>query len=90
MVDSLQRNDSKSYWSLIQKLMKGTSQNYSIPPLYDNDSNELIYDDKIKTNLLNKYVCSISFVDDTNHFLLNIPSRTDALLSNIYILLKTM
>jgi hypothetical protein len=51
LVDSLQRNDSKSYWSLIRKLMKGTSQNYSIPPLYDNDSNELIYDDKIKANL---------------------------------------
>jgi ribosomal protein L17 len=54
LVDSLQRNDSKSYWSLIRKLIKGTSQNYSIPPLYDNDSNELIYDDKIKANLLNR------------------------------------
>jgi hypothetical protein len=31
------------------------SQTYSIPPLYDNDSNELIYDDKIKTRLLNTY-----------------------------------
>jgi hypothetical protein len=54
LVDSHQRNDSKSYWSPIRKLMKGTSQNYYIPPLYDNDSNELIYDDKIKANLLNK------------------------------------
>jgi hypothetical protein len=36
--------------------MKGTSQNYSIPPLYDNDSNELIYDDNIKANLF----CDIS------------------------------
>ena len=26
LVDSLQRNDSNSYWSLIRKLMKGTSQ----------------------------------------------------------------
>jgi ribosomal protein L17 len=76
LVDSLQRNDSKSYWSLIRKLMKGTSQNYSLPHLYDNDSNELIYDDKIKANLLNKYVCSISFVDDTNHVPPDIPSRT--------------
>jgi hypothetical protein len=46
---------------VLLKLMKGTSQNYSIPPLYDNDSNELIYDDKIKANLLNKYFCSISY-----------------------------
>ena len=70
--------------------MKGTSQNYSIPPLYDNDSNELIYDNKIKANLLNKCFCSISFVDDTNHVPPDIPSGTDALLSNIYILLNTM
>jgi hypothetical protein len=54
--------------------MKGTSQNYSIPPLYDNDSNELIYDEKIKANLLNKYLCSVSFVDDTNHVHPDIPS----------------
>ena len=32
-----------------------------------------------------KYFCSISFVDDTNHVSPDIPSRTDALLSNIYI-----
>jgi hypothetical protein len=46
---------------------RNNGEHYSIPPFYDNDSNELIYDDKIKANLLNKYVCSISFVDDTNH-----------------------
>jgi hypothetical protein len=62
LVDSLQRNASLSYWSLIRKLMRGTSQYYSSPPLYDNDSNELIYYNKIKPNLLNKYFCSISFV----------------------------
>jgi hypothetical protein len=67
LVESLQRNDSKSYWSLIRKLMKGTSQHYSISPLYDNDSNELIYDYKVKANMLNIHLCSISFVDDTNH-----------------------
>jgi hypothetical protein len=30
-------------------------------------------------------LCSISFVDDTNHVLPDIPSRIDALLSNVYI-----
>ena len=85
LVDLLQSNDSKSYWSLIRKLMKGMSQNYSIPPLYDNDSNELIYDDKIKANLLNEYFCSISFVDDTNYVSPDIPPRTDALLSIMHI-----
>ena len=55
LVDSLQRNDSKSYWLQIRKLIKGTSQHYSIPPLYDNDSNELIYDYKVKANMLNIY-----------------------------------
>ena len=47
LVDSFQRNDSKSCRSLIPKIMKGTSEIYSIPPLYDNDSSELIYCDKI-------------------------------------------
>jgi hypothetical protein len=42
-MDSLQRNDSKSYRSLIRKLMKGTSQTYSIPPLYDNKNWTKIY-----------------------------------------------
>jgi hypothetical protein len=89
LVDSPQRNNSKSYWSLIRKLMKRTSQIYSIPSLYDNDSNKLIYkkmdDDKNKANLLNKYFCSISFVNDTNYVHPDVPSRTVALLSNIYI-----
>ena len=88
LVDSLQRNNSKSYKSLIWTLMKRTSQMYSIPSLYDNDSNKLIYkkmyDDKIKENLLNKYFCSISFVNDTNYVPPDVPSRTDAFLSNIY------
>jgi hypothetical protein len=61
--------------------MKEMSQNFSIPPLYDNDSIEL----KIKTNLLNTYFCSISFVDDTNHVSPDVPPRTDALLSIMYI-----
>ena len=89
IVDSLQRNNLKSYWSLIRKFMKRTSQIYSIPSLYDNDSNKLIYkqmyDDKIKANLFNKYFCSISFVNDTYYVPPDVSSRTDALLSNIYI-----
>lgn len=38
--------------------MKATFQNY--------DPNEFIPADKIKPNLQNKYLCSDSFVDDTN------------------------
>ena len=56
LLHSFQRNDSKSYWSLIPQIMKGTSENYFIPPLYDNDSNELICD--ILTKL--RQICGIN------------------------------
>jgi hypothetical protein len=45
----------------------------------------MAYHKVLLESFLNKYFCSISFVDDTNHVPPNIPSRTDALLSNIYI-----
>jgi hypothetical protein len=52
---------NSGHWS--EKLMKATFQNY--------DPNELIPVDKIKPNLQSKYVCSDSFVDDTNQAPLN-------------------
>jgi hypothetical protein len=37
LVDSIAKTDSKAYWSLIKKLTKGSNNNYSIPPLFDNN-----------------------------------------------------
>jgi hypothetical protein len=54
LVDSIAKTDSKAYWSLIKKLTKGSNNNYSIPPLFDNNLNDLVYTDKEKANLLNE------------------------------------
>ena len=85
IVDSLSKSDTKSYWSLIKKLLKGSGSNYLIPPLHDNETNELLFNDKDKANLLNKYFCSISTVDDNNIDPPNIPNRTEATLTHLNI-----
>lgn len=84
-VDSLIKTNPKSYWSLIKRLMKGTGPQYSIPPLYDVVSNNHVYDDKAKANLLNSYFCSISLLNDGNHFPPNVPSKTEATLTSIIV-----
>lgn len=85
LVDSLSKTDSKSYWSLIKKLMKGTGSNYTIPPLIDTTTNELVYVDRSKANLLNEYFCTISSINDTGHIPPNIPLKTEETLSRIVI-----
>ena len=47
-------------------MMKGTGNNYTIPPLYNGSSGELVYEDKEKADLLNQYVCSITSINDSN------------------------
>lgn len=85
LVDSLSKNNSKSYWSLIRKLMKGNGDGYTIPSLLDPVTNVLLHEDKAKANLLNNYFCSISTIDDSNHDPPDLPLRTDSLLQNIVI-----
>ena len=48
IVDSFLKNNSKSYWSLVKKFTKGTEPNFTIPPLHNAETNELVYDDKEK------------------------------------------
>jgi len=60
VVNSLHSKNSKSYWTLVKRLMKGTGNSYTIPPLYDGSTGELVYEDKAKADLLNQYFCSIT------------------------------
>ena len=85
LVDTFHKNDPKSYWSLIKKLMKGTGSSFSIPPLVDTRTNILAYNDKEKADLLNRYFCSISSVNDNNREPPDVPLRTNATLSTINI-----
>jgi hypothetical protein len=64
-------------------MMKGTENNYTIPPLYNGSTGELVYEDKAKADLLNQYVCSITSINDSNREPPNVVPRTHAILSNI-------
>jgi hypothetical protein len=63
--------------------MKGTGNNYTIPPLYTGSTGELVYEDKAKADLLNQYFCSITSINDSNREPPNVVPRTHAILSII-------
>ena len=83
LVNSLQSKNSKSYWTFVKRMMKGTGHNYTIPPLYNGSSVELVYEDRAKADLLNQYFCSITSINDSNREPPNVVPRTHAILSNI-------
>ena len=66
IVDSFFKKDAKAYWSLIKRLMKGTSTASVLPPLFDSATVEMEQSEKAKADLLNKYFCSISSVNDSD------------------------
>jgi hypothetical protein len=47
-------------------MMKGTGNNYTIPPLYNGSTGELVYEDKAKADHLNQNICSITSINDSN------------------------
>jgi hypothetical protein len=46
--------------------MKGTCTASVLPPLFDSATGEMEQSDKAKADLLNKYICSISSVNDSD------------------------
>ena len=66
IVDSFFKKDAKAYWSLIKRLMKGTCTASVLPPLFDSATVEMEQSEKAKADLLNKYFCSISSVNDSD------------------------
>ena len=79
-----------TYWTLVKRRMKGTGNNYTIPPLYDGSSGELVYEDKAKVNLLTQYFCSITSINDSNREPPNVAPRTHSILSNIAVNVQDM
>ena len=63
--------------------MKGTGYNYTITPLYDESTGELVYGDKAKADMLSQYFCAITYINDSNTDPPNVAPRTDAILSKI-------
>ena len=52
LIDCLSMSDSIAYWQLMNKLIK-TKTTTQIPPLFDNESNTLVYSDADKAEVLN-------------------------------------
>ena len=85
IIDTLHKNDSKSYWQLMRRLMGKSGKSDEIPSIIDSENAELVYTNKEKSNLLNKYFCSISNINDENLECPAFPCRCEKELNDIVI-----
>ena len=78
---------SKSYWKIMKLLIKSNKGSNSLPPLLnilDEDTrDEFIYEDNEKCELLNKYFCTITKLQEENVPLPNLEDRTDNVINHI-------
>ena len=79
----------KSYWKIMRMLIKSDKGRISLPPLLniiDNENFEdVVYEDAKKCEILNKYFCSISQLDDDNVDLPYFESKTESCIAEIVI-----
>ena len=68
--DELKSANGKLYWKTMNMLIKKESSSNETPPLSDPQNNfKLSYESIEKAEILNKYVCSISNLNDENKVL---------------------
>ena len=71
---------------LLIKSNKGTN---SLPPLKNiinlENLNDIVYDENVKCELLNRYFCKISKLDEENNNIPFFEKRTNSIFSNIII-----
>ncbi|CAC5379465.1 unnamed protein product [Mytilus coruscus] len=85
-LDELKVANSKQYWKTINMLIKSDRPTHDIPPLRDPDQNfNLAYEGTEKSEILNKYFCSISNLDDANKDLPEFDDRCRDFLSQIIV-----
>ncbi|CAC5400696.1 unnamed protein product [Mytilus coruscus] len=85
-LDELKVANSKQYWKTINMLIKSDRPTHDIPPLRDPDQNfNLAYEGTEKSEILNKYFCSISNLDDANKDLPEFDDRCHDFLSQIIV-----
>jgi hypothetical protein len=64
-LDDLKTVNSKMYWKTIHMLLKNDRSTNELPPLHDPFNNfNLACDATQKSNVLNKYFCSITKLND--------------------------
>jgi hypothetical protein len=93
LVNSLQSKNSKSYWTFVKRMMKGTGNNYTIPPLYNGSTGELISElnqglsfNLILTNLegiplttISRYLCVPLYNGSTGELVYEDKAKVDLL-----------
>ena len=85
-LDELKGTNSKLYWKTINMLIKNERQSNDIPPLRDPNNNfSLSYEATGKSEILNKYFCSISNLHGINKDLPDFESRCLNFLSEIVV-----
>ncbi|PJE78081.1 hypothetical protein CI610_02987 [invertebrate metagenome] len=79
-------NSPKTYWKLLGNILK-SKKNPDISPLLDSTTNEIIYDNDRKCELLNNYFSSVCTLpeNDIDKPLPAFERRTDSILSEIHI-----
>ncbi|OWF53445.1 RNA-directed DNA polymerase from transposon BS [Mizuhopecten yessoensis] len=85
IIDTYNNTDPKSYWRLMRRLIKQSGQSQTIPPLINPTNLQTAADNIDKADILNKYFCSISDIDDTETHIPIFESRTAAVLESIVI-----
>ena len=76
VLDDFSSSNSKSYWSLIKKIIKSSGDISPISQL-NKENNDLISNDYENACLLNNYFCSISTLNDNNTSKPDFPLRTN-------------
>ncbi|CAG2188973.1 unnamed protein product [Mytilus edulis] len=85
-LDELKVANCKQYWKTINMLIKSDRPTHDIPPLRDPDHNfNLAYEGTEKSEILNKYFCSISNINDANKDLPEFDDRCHDFLSQIIV-----
>ena len=85
-LDDLKVINSKQYWKTINMLMKSEKLSHEIPPLKNPQQNyNLAYDSFEKSEILNKYFCSIADLNSTSRELPEFENRCRNFLSEIIV-----
>ena len=75
---------AKYWWTTLRKFIPSNTNN-SIPPLYDDQTNIFVVEDKSKADMLNKYFASQCSVDESNHDLPHMHHANSNSLQSIHI-----
>ena len=74
------------YWKTIHMLLKNDRSTNELPPLHDPFNNfNLAYDATQKSNVLNKYFCSITKLNDDDAVLPDFHDRCENIISQVIV-----